>query len=66
MTDSRSGGDIGKSPQGVGFRATGSPLRLSPLGVDVAVAVSVFGASVVNVAAQDPATEIADTPLPGS
>jgi len=41
-----------------------NPLRLSSLGVDVAVAVVVFGASVVNVASQD-AAGISEIPVPG-
>jgi signal transduction histidine kinase len=55
MTDPRYSGDIEASPTGVGGWAIGYRLRLSPVGVDVAVAVVVFGASVVNVAAQDAA-----------
>lgn len=55
MTEPRHSGDIEASPTGVGGWAIGDPLRLSPLGVDVAVAVVVFAASVVNVAAQDDA-----------
>jgi signal transduction histidine kinase len=53
MTESRDTGDIETSPMGVGGWAIGDRLRLSPVGVDVAVAVLVFGASIVNVAAQD-------------
>jgi signal transduction histidine kinase len=55
MTDPRSSGDIETSPTGVGGWAIGDRLRLPPVGVDVAVVVVVFGASVVNVAAQDAA-----------
>jgi signal transduction histidine kinase len=55
MTDLRRSGDIEASPTGVGGWTIGYRLRLSPVGVDVAVAVVVFGASVVNVAAQDAA-----------
>jgi hypothetical protein len=47
-----------------GEAVTGRP-GLTPRGVDIAVAVGVFGASVVNVATQDPATEIADIPVAG-
>jgi len=64
MTDPRYGGDIETSPTGVGGWAIGDPLRLPPRGVDVAVAVVVFGASVVNVAAQD-AVGISEIPVAG-
>lgn len=64
MTDPRYSGDIETSPSGVAGWAMGDPLRLSPFGVDVAVAVVVFGASVVNVAAQDGAG-IAEIPVAG-
>jgi len=53
MTDPRFSGDIETGPAGVGGWAIGDRLHLSPVGVDVAVAVVAFGASVVNVAAQD-------------
>jgi signal transduction histidine kinase len=53
MTDSRYSGNIETSPTGGGGWAIGDRLRLSPVGVDVAVVVLAFGASVVNVAAQD-------------
>ena len=53
MTDPQDTGDIETSPTGVGGWAIGNRLRLSPVGVDVAVAVLVFGVSIVNVAAQD-------------
>ncbi len=53
MIDSRYSGDIETSPTGGGGWVIGDPLRVPPLVVDVAVAVVVFGASVVNVAAQD-------------
>ena len=53
MTDPRFSGDIETSPTGVGGSAIRDRLHLSPAGVDVAVAVVAFGASVVNVAAQD-------------
>ena len=53
MTDSRFSGDIEASPTSVDGWVNGDRLRLSPVGVDVAVAVVAFGASVVNVAAQD-------------
>lgn len=49
---------------GVGGGAFGGPSRLPPLGVDVAVAVVVFGASVVNVASQD-AAGISEIPVAG-
>ena len=53
MTDSLHSGDIDTSERGGGGRALGNRSRLSPVGVDVAVVVLVFGASVVNVASQD-------------
>jgi hypothetical protein len=65
MTDPRYGGEIETSPKGVGRWALGDPLRLPQLGVDVAVAVVVFGASVGNVVTQDPATKISDIPVAG-
>jgi signal transduction histidine kinase len=64
MTDPRPSGHIETSPAGVGGRAIGDPLRLPPLAVDVAVAVVVFGASVVNVASQD-AVGISEIPVAG-
>ncbi|MDF1598104.1 MAG: histidine kinase, partial [Acidimicrobiia bacterium] len=64
MTDPRYSGDIETSPTGVGGWAIGDPLRLPARGVDVAVAVVVFGASVVNVAAQD-AAGISEIPVAG-
>ncbi len=64
MTDPRYSRDIGTSPMGVGRSAIGGRLRPSPLGVDVAVAAAVFGASVVNVASQD-AAGISEIPLAG-
>lgn len=57
-------GDIEASPTAVGGWVEGVPLRRSPIGVDVAVAVAVFGISVVNVATQD-AAEISDIPAVG-
>ena len=45
MTDPQYSGDIETSPTGVGGWAIGDRLRLSPAGVDVAVAVGVFGVS---------------------
>jgi signal transduction histidine kinase len=65
MTDPRYSGDIETIPMGGGGGGTEGPLRLSTLGLDVAVAVLVFGASVVNVATQDPATDISDIPVAG-
>jgi signal transduction histidine kinase len=53
MTDWRDGSDIETRPGGVGGRAIGDRLRLSAFGVDTALAMVVFAASVVNVAAQD-------------
>jgi signal transduction histidine kinase len=64
MTDPHYSRDIGTSPMGVGRSAIGGRLRPSPLGVDVAVAAAVFGASVVNVASQD-AAGISEIPLAG-
>lgn len=64
MTDPRYSGDIETSSTGVGGWAIGDPLRLPPLGVDVAVVVVVFGASVVNVASQD-AAGISAIPVAG-
>jgi signal transduction histidine kinase len=64
MTDSRDDGDIEANPVGVGGRVIGERWRLSPLGVDMALAVVVFGASVVNVPAQD-ATGISEIPVAG-
>ncbi len=43
----------------------GGRRRLSPLGVDVAVAVVVFGASIVNVATQPPGVSTWDIPIAG-
>ena len=64
MTDSRYSGDTEpRSPDG-GDSAIGDRLRLSPVGTDVAVVVVVFGASVVNVAAQD-AAGISEIPVAG-
>ena len=64
MTDPRYSGDIEASPTGVGGWAIGDRLRLPPVGVDIAVVVVVFGASVVNVAAQD-AAGISEIPVAG-
>ena len=64
MTDPQYSGDIETSPTGVGGWAIGDRLRLSPAGVDVAVAVVAFGASVVNLAAQD-AEGISEIPVAG-
>lgn len=64
MTDPLSSADSETSQKGPGGGATGARLRLSPRGVDVAVAAVVFGASVVNVAAQD-ATGISKIPVAG-
>jgi signal transduction histidine kinase len=55
MTDPRYTGDIETSPMGISGWANRGRFGLPPLGVDVAVAVVVFGASVVNVASQDTA-----------
>jgi signal transduction histidine kinase len=52
MTDLRSRGDIEARPAG-GGSAIEDRVRFPPRGVDVAVAIVVFGASVVNVASQD-------------
>ena len=64
MTEPRYSGDIETNPTGVGGWAIGDRLRLAPLGLDVAVAVVVFAASVVNVAAQDTAG-ISEIPVAG-
>ena len=64
MTDLLDSGDIEASATGGGGSAIGGRLRLSPVGVDVAVAVVAFGASVVNVAAQDSAG-ISEIPVAG-
>jgi signal transduction histidine kinase len=64
MTDPQDTGDIETSSTGAGGWAIGDRLRLPPVGVDVAVAVLVFGASVVNIAAQD-ATGISEIPVAG-
>ncbi len=64
MTDPQSSGDIETSSAGVGGWAIGDRLHLSPVGVDVAVAVGVFGVSVVNLAAQD-AAGISEIPVAG-
>ena len=64
MTDSLHSGDIDTSQRGGGGRALGNRLRLSPVGVDVAVVVLVFGASVVNVASQD-GVGISEIPVAG-
>jgi signal transduction histidine kinase len=64
MTDSRYSGNIETSPTGGGGWAIGDRLRLSPVAVDVAVVVLVFGASVVNVAAQD-GVGISEIPVAG-
>lgn len=54
-------GDIEMSPPGVGGWAISDSFRISPPGGDAAVAVVFFGATVVNVAAQD---EISISELP--
>ncbi len=64
MTDPRYSGEFETSPTGVRGRAIGDPLRPPPSGVDVAVAVVVFAASVVNVAAQD-AEGVSEIPVAG-
>jgi signal transduction histidine kinase len=64
MTDPPRSGDIETDPTGADVWAIGDRLHLSPAGVDVAVAVGVFGASVANVAAQD-ATGISEIPFAG-
>ena len=64
MTDLRRSGDIETDPTGVGGWAIRNRLRLSPVGVDIAVAGLIFSASVVNVAAQD-AAGIAEIPVAG-
>ena len=64
MTDPRYVGDIETSPMSVGGWAIRDRFGLPPLGVDVAVAVVVFGVSVVNVAAQD-AAGISAIPVAG-
>jgi len=64
MTDLRNLGDIDPSPIGDGDAAIRGRLGLTPLGVDVAVAVVVFGLSVVNVATQDEA-RLSDIPVAG-
>jgi signal transduction histidine kinase len=48
-----------------GDRATGGRFRLSPLGIDIAIAVVVLGLSIVNVATQDPSAGISDMPIAG-
>ena len=57
-------GDIETSQTEVGGWAISDSLRLAPLGADVVVAVIVFGASAVNVAAQD-AVSISEIPVAG-
>jgi signal transduction histidine kinase len=65
MTDQRYSGDLETSPTGARGGPIGDPLlRFSPLGVDVAVVVVVFGASVVNVAVQD-GVGISEIPVAG-
>ena len=64
MTDPRDSGDIETIHTGVSGWASGEYLRLSPIGVDVAVAIVVFFASVVNVAAQE-AVRISEIPVTG-
>jgi len=64
MTDQRYIGDVETGRTNIGGWAIGDRLRLSPVGVDVAVAVVVFVFSVVNIAAQD-ATGIAEIPVGG-
>ncbi|MCP4306739.1 MAG: sensor histidine kinase [bacterium] len=63
MTDQRARGDGETNP--TPGAAVGGRWRLSPLGMDVAVAVVLFGASVVNVANQDPETKFSDIPAAG-
>ena len=63
VTDPQYSGEIETSPTRARGWAIGDPFRLSPLGVDAAVAFGVFGASVVNVAAQD---EISISELPAA
>ena len=64
MTDPPYSGETETSPPSVGGWAIGSRSPVSPAVVDVAVAVVVFGFSVVNVAAQD-AVGIAEIPVGG-
>ena len=64
MTETRHSDDIETSLTGVGGLGFGNRLRLSPVGMDVAVVVVVFGASVINIAAQD-ATAISGIPVAG-
>ncbi len=64
MADSRDGGDIETTPTGVAGRTIGESTRLPSPGLDVAVAVIVFGFSVVNVAAQD-AAGVSEIPIAG-
>ena len=64
MTDPPHNGDIETSPPGSSGWAIGDRLRLSPVGIDVVVAVVVFCLSVVNVGAQD-ATGISEIPVVG-
>ncbi len=62
MTELRLNEEVGTSP--TGGRGIGDRPRLSPAGVDLVVAIVVFGASVVNVAAQD-ASSISEIPVVG-
>lgn len=64
MTDPRSSSDIETSPTSHDNSAIGDRLRLSPAGIDFTVVIAVFGASVVNVAAQD-AAPISEIPVAG-
>lgn len=65
MTDPWPIGHIETSPMDADKGATGSRFRLPPHWVDIVVAATVFGASVVNVATQDPEAGISDIPVAG-
>ena len=64
MTDPRPGGPIETGLMGLGSRALGDRFGHSPLGGDIALAIVVFGASVLNIAAQDGAG-ISGIPIAG-
>lgn len=64
MTDPQSGGPAKGNPARVDGPALDVPSQLSPPGADIALAVVVFGVSVVNVATQD-GVEISKIPIAG-
>lgn len=65
MTELPHRADVGTGPIETDSWSVGYFLRLPPRGIDVAIALGVFGASIVNVATQDDATRVSDIPVAG-